>query len=355
MTTLSLFLGFFGIIIFAVGIIGVLVLLILKKPKKKAGIAALIGFTMLIIGSIILPIDEDADAVETAKVTQKEEKPKEEKPKEEKKETPVVVPSKEEAKDKPAEVVDATAKTPVELVKVLDGDTITVNYEGEEKTVKYLLIDAPEMNHPKLGKQRLAEKAMVKNKELLESGQLEIEFDEGERYDTSDHLLAYVYVGGKSVQKMLLSEGLVRVAASDSTNTRYVEAYEDSQSLAKEKKLGIWSIPNYVTADGFSEQKAVSKQPVKPAPVPPKTKPTPTPPKEKPVTPTPAPRVEKPVAPAPPAVQPIAPTPPPAATQPERFQNCTELRKTYPNGVPEGHPAYESKMDRDNDGFACEK
>ncbi|XJZ27616.1 thermonuclease family protein [Bacillota bacterium Lsc_1132] len=38
----------------------------------------------------------------------------------------------------------------------------------------------------------------------------------------------------------------------------------------------------------------------------------------------------------------------------EFFQNCTELRKKYPHGVPAGHPAYQSKMDRDHDNYACE-
>lgn len=39
----------------------------------------------------------------------------------------------------------------------------------------------------------------------------------------------------------------------------------------------------------------------------------------------------------------------------EYFANCTELRKVYPDGVPEGHPAYQAKMDRDKDGWACER
>ncbi|MGG3673834.1 excalibur calcium-binding domain-containing protein [Bacillus nitratireducens] len=39
----------------------------------------------------------------------------------------------------------------------------------------------------------------------------------------------------------------------------------------------------------------------------------------------------------------------------ESFSNCTELRKKYPNGVPSSHPAYSAKLDRDKDGFACEK
>ena len=44
------------------------------------------------------------------------------------------------------------------------------------------------------------------------------------------------------------------------------------------------------------------------------------------------------------------------STQPkESYKNCTLLREVYPNGVPEGHPAYESKHDRDKDGWACER
>jgi micrococcal nuclease len=39
----------------------------------------------------------------------------------------------------------------------------------------------------------------------------------------------------------------------------------------------------------------------------------------------------------------------------ENFANCTELREVYPNGVDSSHPAYQSKMDRDKDNFACER
>ncbi|MDU1848162.1 MAG: excalibur calcium-binding domain-containing protein [Niallia nealsonii] len=39
----------------------------------------------------------------------------------------------------------------------------------------------------------------------------------------------------------------------------------------------------------------------------------------------------------------------------ENFANCTELRKVYPNGVDSSHPAYQAKMDRDKDNFACER
>lgn len=59
-------------------------------------------------------------------------------------------------------------------------------------------------------------------------------------------------------------------------------------------------------------------------------------------------------APAPqPEPQPV-PQPAPAPVQ-TNFANCTELRAVYPDGVSSSHPAYQSKMDRDKDGWACER
>lgn len=43
------------------------------------------------------------------------------------------------------------------------------------------------------------------------------------------------------------------------------------------------------------------------------------------------------------------------AVSTESYQNCTEMRKVYPNGVPSTHQAYETKHDRDKDNFACER
>lgn len=39
----------------------------------------------------------------------------------------------------------------------------------------------------------------------------------------------------------------------------------------------------------------------------------------------------------------------------ECFKNCALLREKYPDGVAQGHPAYSSKLDRDKDGWACER
>lgn len=328
----------------------------LGAKSKMPGILIAIGLLVMITGFSSSSTEETSNEVEQKQETEQvarkspdktEEVPKEESKSEVKKaETndektvPVVVPDnnptkedKPEKVDKPTETDGTTAKIPVELVKVIDGDTIKIIYQGAEQNVRYLLIDTPETNHPRLGKQPFGDEAKARNKQLIESGKLEIEFDVGERFDKYDRLLAYIYVDGKSVQKILLSEGLARVAYVYPPNTRHLDPYEKSQTTAKEKKLGIWSIEDYATDSGFKEQKAVNEKPAV------KT--------EKPVAPAPEPQ---PVAPAPPKAN---PAPPAQAT--EWFQNCTELRKTHPNGVPQGHPAYQSKMDRDKDGFACER
>ena len=46
---------------------------------------------------------------------------------------------------------------------------------------------------------------------------------------------------------------------------------------------------------------------------------------------------------------------PTASPRPRSYPNCTELRRDYPNGVPASHPAYSSRLDRDRDGWACER
>ncbi|MFD5853767.1 thermonuclease family protein [Cytobacillus pseudoceanisediminis] len=78
-----------------------------------------------------------------------------------------------------------------------------------------------------------------------------MEFDVGERQDRYGRLLAYVYVNGKSVQEILLEEGLARVAYVFPPNTRYLSDYEAAEKRARDKEIGIWSIDGYATPKGF--------------------------------------------------------------------------------------------------------
>lgn len=214
-------------------------------------------------------------------------------------------------------------QVPVTLVDTVDGDTIKVNYYGKVETVRYLLVDTPEEKKPGTCVQPFAVDAYNRNNQLVRSGTLTLEFEEKNKTDKYGRLLAYVFVSGTSVQETLLKEGFARVAYIYYPPYKYLSLYQTDEGIAKNQNLNIWSKPGYATAKGFmgcvdpsagSSSTGTSPQPTSPAPS----------------TST-------------------------GGSGSEIFANCTELRKKYPNGVPKGHPAYQDKMDRDKDGYACEQ
>lgn len=140
----------------------------------------------------------------------------------------------------------------VTLDRAVDGDTIKVTYNGNVDTVRYLLIDTPETKKPNSCVQPYGEDASKRNKELVNSGKLQLEFDKGDRRDKYGRLLAYVYVDGKSVQETLLKEGLARVAYVYEPNTKYIDQFKKDEQEAKSEKLSIWSKNGYVTDRGFN-------------------------------------------------------------------------------------------------------
>lgn len=148
-------------------------------------------------------------------------------------------------------------------VTVIDGDTIKIKNNNKEQTIRLLLIDTPELNHSKTGKQKYSEEAkafigiMIRN-----AKQISIEKDVSEK-DKYGRLLAYVYADGKSVQEALLSKGLARVAYIFKPNIKNVNAYRNVENMAKSKKIGVWSINNYAKDDGFHAEILQNRVPIK--------------------------------------------------------------------------------------------
>ena len=247
------------------------------------------------------------------------------------------------ASDKKKKLVDVT------LNRTVDGKTIKVNYKGEVKTVRYLLVDTPKTKNPDSCVQPYGEDASARNKQLVNKGKLQLEFDKGDRTDKYGRLLAYVYVDGKSVQETLLKEGLARVAYVYEPNTKYLDTYKKDEQAAKDKDLKIWSKNGYATDEGFNG--CVTK---------PKKSVSVSKPAQKSVTPHQSETHKSNSSSSHSSSSASSSSSNSTQASPstggtEHFANCTELRKKYPHGVPSTHPAYTSKMDRDNDNFACEK
>ncbi|WP_335868924.1 thermonuclease family protein [Bacillus sp. 2205SS5-2] len=152
-------------------------------------------------------------------------------------------------------------KEEVELVRSIDGDTIKVSYRGDEENIRLLLIDTPETNHPQLGVQPFGQEAKEFTMDLVENADmLELEFDIGQKRDKYQRLLAYVYADGVMVQELLVREGLARVAYVYPPNTRYVDQLKGLQEHAQGSALGIWSVENYATSEGFDKEVLEPKQ-----------------------------------------------------------------------------------------------
>jgi len=302
--------------------------------------------------------EEDTEKVQTEETSEPEKETEEttpaavetqEKPAEEKKESTSEEqgPAGETPAKNSTETGGTTELIPVELVKTIDGDTIKVRYNGQEENVRYLLIETPQTNHPRLGKQPFGDKAKERNRELVNSGGLSIEFDIGVRTDKYGRLLAYVYVDGKSVQETLLREGLARVGYVYPPSTRHLTPFEEAEGEAKANKIGIWSIEDYATDSGFDTEASGQQSTAASA-----------------TASTGAASSGGGAASSAGETSGGGGTTGKAnydgnpntqsGSTTEWFKNCTELRKKYPAGAPAGHPAYQSKMDRDKDHYACE-
>jgi len=135
--------------------------------------------------------------------------------------------------------------------RVVDGDTIEVEMDGKTEDVRLLLVDTPETKHPSKPVQPYGPEASEFAKNVLSGKEVTLEFD-GSKRDKYDRLLAYVWVDGKNFNKMLLEEGLARLAYVYEPPYTHYDAFVKAQTKAVNENRNIWSIDGYVQDDGFN-------------------------------------------------------------------------------------------------------
>ncbi|WP_051475485.1 thermonuclease family protein [Bacillus sp. J37] len=140
-----------------------------------------------------------------------------------------------------------------EVTKVVDGDTLHVMISGKKETIRLLLVDTPETVHPSKQVQPFGPEASNYMKETLSGEEIQVELGLGER-DKYGRILAYVYLDDQMINKLLLEKGLARVAYVFEPNTKYIDEFYDIQKQAQNEELGIWSLENYATEEGFQDE-----------------------------------------------------------------------------------------------------
>jgi micrococcal nuclease len=126
------------------------------------------------------------------------------------------------------------------IVRIVDGDTLVAAKNGVEDTVRLIGIDTPELYvEGKKVDDPQAISALEYAKAALTGRYVELELDMDER-DRYGRLLAYVWLYDTMLNKLLLENGIARVATYP-PNVKYLDEFLILEKYAKEKKLGIWN------------------------------------------------------------------------------------------------------------------
>ena len=117
------------------------------------------------------------------------------------------------------------------VVRIIDGDTIDVTIDGEERRVHYYGIEAPDPG------KKCSEEAKARNSELLGTS-VRLEPDARDQ-DEQGRLLRYVFNDdGLSIEAVLISEGLAEAQREDG---KYRVRFTTMEIDAREGNVGcLW-------------------------------------------------------------------------------------------------------------------
>ena len=135
--------------------------------------------------------------------------------------------------------IDNTCAMNATLNKCVDGDTAWFNVNGEVIKTRFLAIDTPESTTKieEYGKEASEYTCNM----LTNAKKIVLEYDENsDKTDKYDRHLVWVFVDGTLLQKSLIENGLAEVAYLYD-DYKYTSILEESEKIAKENKLNIWS------------------------------------------------------------------------------------------------------------------
>lgn len=128
------------------------------------------------------------------------------------------------------------------VVRVIDGDTIVINKDGVNESVRLIGIDTPETVHSSKPVQCFGMEASKKTKEWLEGKSVELIIDEGEgERDKYRRLLGYVYrEDGMFINLELIKQGYAYEYTYQQPY-KYQKEFKAAQAEASSAKRGLWA------------------------------------------------------------------------------------------------------------------
>ena len=147
-----------------------------------------------------------------------------------------------ELSSSPTQVRTFTPDTmePALVTRVIDGDTVEVNLDGNLQTVRYIGIDTPETKHPSKPIECFGPEASQFNEELVAGKQVLLEKDITDR-DRYGRLLRYVWIEEAGLVNQILGEnGYARVSTYP-PDVEYESLLIEAESFAQAYGIGRWS------------------------------------------------------------------------------------------------------------------
>lgn len=128
------------------------------------------------------------------------------------------------------------------IIKVIDGDTVNVEVNGKEESVRLIGIDSPETKDPRKPVQCFGNEASIKLSGILNGKQVELVSDETQDdKDQYGRLLRYILTeDGTNINKFMVEEGYA-FEYTYNVPYKYMEEFKQAESLAREKQLGLWA------------------------------------------------------------------------------------------------------------------
>lgn len=150
--------------------------------------------------------------------------------------------------------VSENSKIIARIIRVVDGDTVSVEIEGKSETIRIIGINTPETVDPRKPVECFGQEASARAQALLDNQTVTLEADatQGER-DKYDRLLRYVFLpDGSDFAIQMISEGYA-YEYTYSTPYKYQQDYKTSQSEAETAKRGLWADGACSNATGNSD------------------------------------------------------------------------------------------------------
>lgn len=130
---------------------------------------------------------------------------------------------------------------PAEVTRIIDGDTIEVDINGQSYRVRYIGMDTPERGRPYFDEATEANRALVAGQTVY----LVKDVSDTDRYG---RLLRYVYLAdGTFVNAQLVEDGYAQVA-SFPPDVAQIDYFLELQRAARDAQLGLWALEDQPAA-----------------------------------------------------------------------------------------------------------